>query len=350
MPQSFDAGDYRMLAVFESSSRADSWYRLLIHNTTHALSCDCPPWIFNPERVCAHTEVGEWLLGRTPAPHVQGRRVYLDDGALVGAMDSFWHGGLQGEWSFEGRDVDMNRKPYRFVLSSLALGSGDTASVLMGFARAHLDEERMQARLAGWAGYGIASEIARLGGFPTAGQQPEHFKVPKPSTKRRTGPSAPTGPAPYGLRNLLQMADETNLGDGLRPRERAENTLKFFLGDGLYRQLEQRHFLDVSSYLYPQRVYRLRRDPEKSRDRRVRVFEHGRYWKDFCIVRADRQIPEADFYLGQFLGFMSDEQRMLNVVDPNCNIFGPHSDDYYQHEEETIPVVWVPRAVQGRQA
>lgn len=87
-----------------------------------------------------------------------------------------------------------------------------------------------------------------------------------------------------------------------------------------------------------QRVYRLRRDPHKARERRIRVFEQGRYTRDFCVVR-DMACPEADLFLTCFLGLMSDELHLLSVVQ-SYNIFPPHSDG---NEQETIPVRWQAR-------
>lgn len=100
-------------------------------------------------------------------------------------------------------------------------------------------------------------------------------------------------------RQAAKAADEASArGDGLRPIERAEQTLRLFLGEQLYQQLETHGFLDVSSVRYAeeQRVYRLRRDPGKLCERRVRVFIHGQYFNDFCIVRA-QSVPEADHFL-----------------------------------------------------
>ncbi len=140
------------------------------------------------------------------------------------------------------------------------------------------------------------------------------------------------------------MGDQLDLGDGYTPVQRAENTLRLFLGETLYAQLERQHFLDVSSvrYAHEQRVYRVRRDPAKRRDRRVRVFRHGEYVNDFCIVRG-QDVPEADHWLGVFLRLISDEEGQLAVVG-RYNIFPPHSDDYEGHEEETIPAIWQAQA------
>jgi len=119
--------------------------------------------------------------------------------------------------------------------------------------------------------------------------------------------------------------------------QRAENTLRLFLGPQ-HTLLERQGFLDVSSGLYPGRVYRIRRDPQRRYERRVRVFESGRYTADYCIVRA-QSVPEADHFLTLHFGLIADERRILSVVQRG-NIFGSHSDG---HERETMPAVWMPR-------
>jgi hypothetical protein len=138
-------------------------------------------------------------------------------------------------------------------------------------------------------------------------------------------------------REILAIGDQRDLGDGLTPVQRAENTLRLFLGPQ-HALLERQGFLDVSSGFYPGRVYRLRRDPLHRYERRVRVFENAVYTRDYCIVRAQR-VPEADQYLTVYFGLIADERRILSVVHRG-NIFGPHSDG---HERETVPAVWQPR-------
>ena len=125
----------------------------------------------------------------------------------------------------------------------------------------------------------------------------------------------------------------------LTPAQRAENTLRLFLGPQ-HALLERQGFLDVSSGLHPGRVYRLRRDPQRRYERRVRVFEQGRYQADYCIVRA-QSVPEADHFLTLFFGLVADERRILSVVQRG-NIFSPNSDG---QERETTPAVWQARAV-----
>lgn len=148
-----------------------------------------------------------------------------------------------------------------------------------------------------------------------------------------------------GLADILWVGDVIDQGDGLSPSTRAENTLKLFLGDETYARLEQYGFIDVPSVRYAEqrRVYRLRRDPAKQRDRRIRFFQNGNYYKDFCVVRT-QDVPEADHVLGLFLGLLSDEEATLSVVDSRYNILPPNSDG---QERETIPAVWRPRISHG---
>src|SRR5207244_702557 len=107
----------------------------------------------------------------------------------------------------------------------------------------------------------------------------------------------PNMPA-IGLADILRVGDIVDLGDGLRPEQRAENTLRLFLSEPLYQRLERQSFLDVPSVRYAdrERVYRLRRDPNRRRERRVRVFERGQYVNDFCIVR-NQDCPADDWWL-----------------------------------------------------
>ncbi len=364
MPRSFANGDYSLLLAVESSSRPDSWYRVLADRSSGALSCDCPPWTFNHQhdaagqRSCQHTEVGSLLSSATPTPLPARARPRAGAGRacaaaahpLIAATQEQWPG-LRGAWSIEERDSSIGGKPYHFVLLRLALGNGGEASAAVAFARRHQPTlARMQAAVAGWAGYAIAAEVARLGGFPLVGQPPEHFRVSggrgrqtqAPAQAGRTRPQAAPVLPRIGLADILHVGDRVDLGDGLRPEQRAENTLRLFLGEQVYAQLEQQHFLDVSSVRYAgeQRVYRLRRDPAHRRERRVRVFEHGRYVRDYCIVRG-QDVPEADHLLTVWLGLLSDEMETISVVQRD-NIFEPYSDG---SERETLPARWQARAV-----
>src|SRR5205085_11130086 len=96
---------------------------------------------------------------------------------LISATRQQWPG-LGGLWSLEQRRSTIDRVPYRFVLLRLAIGNGGIATGLVAFTeRHHPTEVSMVAGVAGWAGYAIAAEVARVAGYPMAGQPPEHFKV-----------------------------------------------------------------------------------------------------------------------------------------------------------------------------
>lgn len=343
MPRSLAHGDYRLIMAVESASQANAWYRVLIDPRSGQLSCDCPAWTFRargegPARSCKHTRMAQSLLhpeggvdARVAGPPVErARGAAAETHPLIQATRQQWQG-LGGRWSFERRAGAIENEAYHVILLHLTTGNGTTASGLVAFARRyHLTTESMVAGVAGWAGYAIAAEIARSAGYPLAGQPPQHFKL----TRRAADGTR------LGLADILRVGDRVDLGDGYTPTQRAENTLRLFLGEVLYAQLERQHFLDVSSVYYAaeQRVYRVRRDPAKRRERRVRVFTHGEYARDLCIVRG-QDVPEADHWLTIFMSLISDEERTLSVVQ-HYNIFPPHSDDYERREEETIPAVW----------
>jgi hypothetical protein len=68
--------------------------------------------------------------------------------------------------------------------------------------------------------------------FRLSGQPPEHFRVPQRQTARRTAASSSQAAFPsVGLADILRVGDTIDLGDGLRPAERAERTLRLFLGE-----------------------------------------------------------------------------------------------------------------------
>jgi hypothetical protein len=248
--------------------------------------------------------------------------------------------GLRGTWNIEERDANIGEKPYHFVLLRLELGNGGTATGVVAFANAHHHTvNEMIPGAAGWAGYAIAAEVARLAGHGFMGQVPEHFQVNRrPTAGRQTQPARPVPAMPsFGLADILRVGDIVNLGDGLTPKQRAANTLRFFLGEEIYSQVERQGFLDVSSAKHRGRVYRLRRDPD--RERRVRVMEDSMYLSDYCIVSA-QDCPPDDLFLTVMLSLMSDEDTALAVVNPHYNVFPPNSDG---QERETLPAVWTPR-------
>ena len=294
-------------------------------------------------RACKHTDLALVLLqGSAPEEIGAAGAPASASGAppvehpLVAATRHQW-AGLAGTWSIEERDLRVWNERYHFVLLRLLTGNGAVATGVVAFAAAaHPTVESRVAGVAGWAGYAIAAEVARQAGYPMVGRPPDHFKTQRRATGRTTG----RGEADLSLSGILRVGDQVDLHDGLTPRQRAENTLQLFLGD-LYPLLEHQGFLDVSSAVYAQeqRVYRLRRDPAKQRDRRIRVFEHAHYARDYCIVRA-QDVPEADHWLTVFLGLISDEREVLRVVRDG-NIFPPYSDG---QEQERTPALWLARA------
>ncbi len=283
MPRSLANGDYSLVMAVESSSRTDSWYRILADRPTGALSCDCPPWTFKQDaqatasgRSCHHTRIAQQLSRVAPsstATHPGTLPQVIDPVSIIDATQQQWPG-LHGEWSIDGHVAEINEKPYLFILLRLAMGNGGTATGVIAFAlRQQPTQQHLQTRVAIWGRYALASEVARIGGYPLAGQPPEHVRVTSGRRARREVAGHVPTPA-ICLGDILRIGGVEDLGDGLRPTERAEQTLQLFLGEQLYEQLETRGYLDVSSVRYAeeQHVYRLRRDPSKQHERRVRVF------------------------------------------------------------------------------
>src|SRR5436305_5551526 len=79
MPRSLIRGDYSLLMAVESSSRPNSWYRVLADRQTGLLSCDCPIWLFNRQadeqgnRACQHTIVTSRLAATNQTAVTQAR-------------------------------------------------------------------------------------------------------------------------------------------------------------------------------------------------------------------------------------------------------------------------------------
>jgi len=256
---------------------------------------------------------------------------------LITATQQQWDG-LTGQWSFEMGRGEIARVGYLVALLRLETGNGDVATGIVAFCdKHHPDLDSMTPGVVGWAGYAIASECARLSGSsPNVGQPPEHYQF-RP-TRAGRAPTSPTvgapaqqGNPPIYLRDILRVTD---LRDGLTPAQRAENTLRMFFGQD-YALLERQHFLDISSRFHAGRVYRLRRDPARQSEHRVRVFEDGRYVRDLCIIRG-QSCPEPDWYLGLYLRLVSDERGLLSILSTG-NIWEPYSDDPVR---ETVPVRW----------
>lgn len=334
-------GDYRLIGAIQGS-RQERWYRQCLNarspqsaGGSFRLSCDCPSWTANQrgDRSCKHTDVTAGLLAHRPlrdARPVAGPGLPID---TVRAMQPLLQG-IQGRWRIEECAAPIGRPAYRFVLLEVVTPDGPEASAFVALAQRHEPHAQdIAAAVASWAGWAVAAEIARSSGFGQAGAPPDHFY-------RFRSARAPAGAAgPRGVRDLLTIGDRADRGDGLSPQQRAEQTLRLFLGP-LYADLQRQGFLDVPSRAHRGRVYRLRIDPARRYDRRVRVFENNCYVRDLCIVRQDRMTPVQDGFLTIFMGLLSDEQHVLRVVGRH-NIFAPNSDG---PEIEADPAIWTPRA------
>ena len=371
MTKSLANGDYTFVMLVESASarEANTWYRVLADKLTGWLSCDCHTWVYkgdveedeqgNEMRLCKHTRFTGRLLSLQRAP---GATTTIQPSAelqgvatthpLVAATQQQWRG-LGGVWGIEQRTAAIGSDDYELVLLSLRPGNGGLATGLVAFSHRHHDRRDYASMVPGmalWGGFSIASQVARMhDGFGTIAPPTVHFTVTGREGRGRRDGRGPRGatreipfPSRVGLADILRVGDRVDLGDGLEPEVRAENTLRLFLGETLYAKLERDGYLDVSSVAFAdrKRVYRLRRDPQKASERRVRVFEHGRHVNDYCLVRGQVGIPEADHFLTLFLRLLSDERELLRVVTGG-NIFRPDSENF---GPERVPAVWMPRA------
>jgi hypothetical protein len=343
MPRSLARGDYSLVAVVESASSQDSWYRNMADRATHAISCDCASWCNSGvDRGCKHTDFTSALCASAhgQAPTVDTLNVArVRSHPLITATQQQWDG-LSGQWSLEMGRGEIAGAGYLVTLLRLETGNGDIVTGVVAFCdRHHPTLATMTPAVVGWAGYAIASECARRSGSSASvGQPPEHYRF-RPSSRAsaargRAGvPPARAGQSRVYLRDILRVTD---LRDGMTPDQRGENTLRIFFGQD-YAVLERQHFLDLSSRFFPGTVYRLRRDPAKRTEHRVRVFEDGRYVRDLCIIRG-MTCPESDWYLSVYLRLATDERGLLAMLSKG-NIWEPYSDD---HTRETLPAVWQP--------
>ncbi len=361
MARSLRNGDFDLVLAIQSPSSPDRWYRVLLDRARAlagetVLSCDCVGWRQDARNAAARRALAAGLSDaglRVPrgCKHTDAARALLDapggaamprhraDHPYIGATCTRWaplrEFVLEDGWGIQEARITVGREPYHLVLLRATGTTGATATAAIAFADCHPATLGSRAAPVGdWGGYTLAASFCRQAGVPLDGEPPLHFSEAPHGRRAASRPGA-------SARDLLAIGDQRDLGDGLTPAQRAENTLRLFLGPR-YALLERQGFLDVSSGLYPGRVYRLRRDPQRRYERRVRVFEDGVYCNDFCIVRAQR-VPEADHYLTLYFGLIADERRILSVVWQG-NIFGPNSDG---PERETAPAVWQPRAAQA---
>ena len=270
--------------------------------------------------------------------------------------------GIHGHWLVNERRGVISGDGYRIVQIRLQSGNGDEVQASIAFADSHRrTPQELIDEVAIRLGYTISLELAFRRNITIGIRPPSHYTPQRQGagtheravrhrvdTERRRRDYLPSLDPTIGLPSI-QFDDILRVAGspaaGANPAERAEGTLRFVLGDELYTQLSANGYLDVPSVHYAdrKRVYRLRRDPHHQSDKRIRIFEEtgGRmsYVKDFCIVRADQAVPEADCFLSKWLGLLSDELRTLAVVG-RYNIFDPYSDDYGQHLRETRVPVW----------
>jgi hypothetical protein len=344
--RSIAKGDYTLVCYAQSASRAADWYRVARHRHTRTLSCDCPRWTFNQQgnRTCKHTDFAASLLGweRAPVPgsHDQDMHPFV---TAIGEQFP----GLRGRWQVLDQVGRIAREPYRVVRLQFTSGNGDQVEAALACAGVHhLSETAIRGEIAIRLGYAVALELAHRRGIALDMRPPSHYQTIS-SAARHPARSAPDLPA-IEMDRILRIAGTPAAGS--TPVERAEGTLRLMLGDPLYTQLLSEGYLDVPSAQFAacHRVYRLRRDLARLSDKRVRVFEvvdrRMTYTQDYCIVRPSPSVPEADHFLTKWLGLLSDERRLLEVVGPH-NIFAPHSDDYGRRiDEPTLPVWRVPGA------
>ncbi|NTU84939.1 MAG: hypothetical protein HGA45_37170 [Chloroflexales bacterium] len=364
MARSLRNGDFDLVLAIQSPSSPDRWYRVLLDRARAlagetVLSCDCTGWKQDARnaaarralaagrsdaglrvpRGCKHTDAAQALLGSSAGTAMPR---YRTDHPYVGATRTRWaplrEFVPEGGWGIQEARVTVSDESYHLVLLQATGTTGATATAAIAFTACHPATLGSRAAPVGdWGGYTLAASFCRQAGVPLAGEPPLHFAeelIGRGPTRRATPQPGST------TSEILAIGDQRDLGDGLTPAQRAENTLRLFLGPQ-HALLERQGFLDVSSGLYPGRVYRLRRDPQRRYERRVRVFEDSAYARDLCIVRA-QSVPEADHFLTLFFGLVADERRILSVVQRG-NVFGPHSDG---HERETVPAVWQPRMSQ----
>ncbi|HMP42410.1 MAG TPA: hypothetical protein PKA05_18675 [Roseiflexaceae bacterium] len=392
-------GDFRMLGAIRSASDPNAWYRILIdtHRPRHdplpgedpahvpfRLSCDCIGWVrdargTHPRRSCKHTDPFEQLLRREaqpaqPSPFA-GRIGSAADLAAANPLVA----DLGGRWILRERLRPISgtrrgqpvQEEYHWTTLALQNDAGELISGTVALpVRGMPDAAAQKQQTAAWAGWMIAAAIAHQHHL-NVGLPPAHFVAPHTTRMRRIPP---------GIGNLTAAAGQADLGDGLTPVQRAELLLQMFLGDH-YSMLQRQGYLDVSSmrpndalqtirrliggvgglfrptaWRLPDRcselVYRVRIDPQRHHDRRVRVFVDRRYLLDLCIVRhgyTGSGVPPADAFLSIFLGLMSDEFHILQVVGAG-NIFGPRSDvgDWGARDHDAGPVPeYRPRIVAG---
>jgi hypothetical protein len=354
MPSIVD-GTYQLVGVIQGSQPA-AYYRQCLDRRQPRradgrlnLSCDCAAWLSNQrrDRTCKHTDVTAALLTQQ-LPH--GRRPLRGEpvlAATVVAMQTLLQPFGERAVRVEEYEAPIAGAPYRFSFLELGLEAGDARAFVATNTRHALSPQDTAMALAAWAGWAVCRELAQRAGFDV-GPPPQNFFRLRRSGRRRAADLGDDGTAGLGIVDLLEVG-QRDLRDGRSKGERAEAMLRTFLGP-LYTQLTTPGlgFIDVSSKQQRGRVYRLRLDPRRRDDRRIRVFVDGRYHQntsdrrngyDLCVVRSweARSIPVQDAFLSNFLELCADEQLLWRRLS-SSNILCTYSD--FRNERESVPAVW----------
>ncbi|MFO7168540.1 MAG: hypothetical protein DIU80_011015 [Chloroflexota bacterium] len=353
MPSVVD-GTYRLVGVIQGSQPA-AYYRQCLHRLQPRradgrlnLSCDCAAWISNQrgDRTCKHTDVTAKLLDQQLLP---GHRSLRDEpvaSATVVAMQPLLQPFGERAVRVEEYVAPVSGAAYRFSFLELGLETGAARAFVATNLRHALSLQDTAMAVAAWAGWAVCRELAQRAGFDV-GPPPQNFYRMRRGARRRADGDG------LEIVDLLEVG-QRDLRDGRTKSQRAEAMLRTFLGP-LYTQLTTPGlgFIDVSSKQHRGWVYRLRLDPHRRVDRRIRVFVNGRYEEncydrrrgfDLCVVRSweARSIPVQDAFLSNFLELCADERLLWRRLS-NSNILCTYSD--FRHERETVPAVWQPDPV-----
>jgi hypothetical protein len=353
MPSLVD-GAYQLVGVIQGSTPT-AYYRQCLHRHQPQradmrlnLSCDCAAWTMNQRgnRTCKHTDVTDALLAQRLLPNRHSLRGEPVAATTVVAMQTLLQPFGERAVRVEEYEALLAGSAYRFSFLELALDAGDARAFVATNQRHALSLQDTAMAVAAWAGWAVCREVAQRAGFDV-GPPPQNFYRMRRSGGRGAG-AADANAAGLGIVDLLEVG-QRDLHDGRSKNERAEAMLQTFLGP-LYTQLTAPEvgYIDVPSKQQRGRVYRLRLDPRRRDDRRIRVFVDGRYHDttvdrrngfDLCVVRSweARSIPVQDAFLSNFLELCADEQLLWQRLAPH-NILCTYSD--FRQDRETVPAIW----------
>jgi hypothetical protein len=349
MPSVVD-GTFQLVGVIQGSAPT-AFYRQCLNRRQPEradgrlnLSCDCPAWTANQrgDRTCKHTDVTATLLAQQLLPQRRAVRGEVVSSSTVVAMQTLLQPFGEQAVRVEEYEAPLADAAYRFSFLELGLDAGDARAFVATNQRHALSLQDTAMAVAAWAGWAVCREVTQRAGFDV-GPPPQNFYRMQRGRRRPANDGAG-----LGIVDLLEVG-QRDLQDGRTKSERAEAMLRTFLGP-LYTQLTAPEvgFIDVPSKQQRGRVYRLRLDPRRRDDRRIRVFVDGRYHDttvdrrngfDLCVVRSweARGIPVQDAFLSNFLELCADEQLLSQRLAPH-NILCTYSD--FRHERETVPAIW----------